>query len=45
MKDPGEEWNAFASFSGPPEKAPEPLKPWEKYVQVLLESNEFSFVD
>ncbi|HXX94516.1 MAG TPA: DUF1553 domain-containing protein, partial [Planctomycetota bacterium] len=45
LKDPDEEWSAIGGFSGPPEKAPEPLKPWEKYAQVLLESNEFSFVD
>ncbi len=45
MKDPDEEWSALSGFSGPPEKLPEPLKPWEKYAQVLLESNEFSFVD
>jgi hypothetical protein len=45
MKDAGEEWSALAGFSGPPEKLPEPLRPWEKYAQVLLESNEFSFVE
>jgi hypothetical protein len=45
MKDPGEEWNAISGFSGPPETLPEPLRPWEKYAQILLESNEFSFVE
>ncbi len=31
--------------SAPPEKAPATLTPWERYAQVLLESNEFMFVD
>jgi hypothetical protein len=42
--DAPEEWNAAADFGGP-EKAVKSLSPWEKYVQVLLESNEFVFVD
>ena len=45
MSGPDEEWNALAGFGGPPEKRPEPLAPWEKYTQVLLEANEFTFVD
>jgi len=39
------EWDAKAEFAGPP-PPPEPeLKPWEQYSQVLLETNEFVFVD
>ncbi len=39
------EWDAKAQFSGPPgARAPE-LTPWEQYAQVLLETNEFVFVD
>ncbi len=38
----GEEWSAAAQFAGP---APVPFDPWTKYVQVLLLSNEFVFVD
>jgi hypothetical protein len=38
-------WDAAAQFAGPP-PPPEPeLKPWEQYSQVLLETNEFVFVD
>jgi mono/diheme cytochrome c family protein len=36
------EWNAAAEFSGPP---PRPLSPLEKYVQALLLTNEFMFLD
>ncbi|MDZ4859416.1 MAG: PSD1 and planctomycete cytochrome C domain-containing protein [Candidatus Hydrogenedentes bacterium] len=39
------EWNAKEDFAGPPESRPVPLEPWEQYAQVLLLSNEFSFVD
>ncbi len=35
-------WDAAADFGGPPAVA---LGPWEKYCQVLLESNGFAFVD
>src|SRR5205807_9329031 len=35
-------WSAAAGFSGPPTRD---LSVWEKYAQVLLESNEFVFVD
>ncbi len=45
MANPDEEWNALGGFGGPPEKQPEPLAAWEKYAQVLLEANEFTFVD
>jgi hypothetical protein len=36
------QWNAAAQFAGP---QPRRLGAWEKYAQVLLESNEFVFVD
>jgi hypothetical protein len=36
------EWSASADFRGP---AAQPLSVWERYAQVLLESNEFAFVD
>jgi len=36
------EWNASADFRGP---AAKPLSVWERYAQVLLETNEFAFVD
>ena len=39
------EWNAKKDFGGPPEPAPKPLSPWERYAQVVLLSNEFMFVD
>jgi uncharacterized protein DUF1553/uncharacterized protein DUF1549/cytochrome c len=45
MPTPDEEWSALSGFGGPPEKLPEPLRPWDKYAQVLLEANEFTFVD
>jgi hypothetical protein len=35
-------WNAAEGFRGP---APIALDAWEKYAQVLLETNEFAFVD
>jgi hypothetical protein len=35
-------WSAEADFTGPSEAA---LGPWEKYAQVLLETNEFVFLD
>jgi hypothetical protein len=38
-------WDAKAEFGGPSEPTPVPLRPWEKYAQVLLSSNEFLFVD
>ena len=40
-----EEWNAQSGFGGPAPKPPPQMSAWEKYVQVLLESNEFIFVD
>lgn len=36
------EWSARADFRGP---TPKPLSVWERYAQVLLETNEFAFVD
>ena len=39
------EWDAKAQFAGPPPPAPKDLTPWEQYAQVLLETNEFVFVD
>jgi hypothetical protein len=44
-EDSGGTWDSAAEFSGPPPAKPKPLSPWEKYAQVLLESNEFAFVD
>ena len=35
-------WSAEEDFRGP---LPTPLGPWEQYVQVLLETNEFVFLD
>ena len=35
-------WSAEKDFRGP---VPTPLGPWEQYVQVLLETNEFVFLD
>ena len=37
-----ETWNAKNDFAGP---TPQPLPVWARYAQVLLETNEFSFVD
>jgi hypothetical protein len=42
----GEEaWDSQSTFGGPAPAAPPPMTAWEKYVHVLLESNEFVFVD
>ena len=38
-------WNAQAEFRAPYTALPVPLKPWEKFAQVLLSSNEFLYVD
>ena len=38
-------WDAKKEFAGPPTHHPVALSPWEQYAQVLLESNEFLFVD
>ena len=39
------QWNARAAFEGPAPLAPIGLSPWEKYVQALLLTNEFMFVN
>ncbi len=38
-------WDAKAQFAGPPPPPPKQLEPWEQYAQVLLQTNEFAFVD
>jgi hypothetical protein len=44
--DTGGTWVSTAEFAGPSNKPPPvPMTAWEKYAQVLLESNEFVFVD
>jgi hypothetical protein len=40
-----EEFVAQSGFAGPAPKPPPAMSAWEKYVHVLLESNEFFFVD
>ena len=40
----GAEFDSKKQFAGPPPKI-EPFTSWEKYAQVLLETNEFVFVD
>ncbi|MBK5292454.1 MAG: PSD1 domain-containing protein [Acidobacteriia bacterium] len=42
IKSGGQSWSAKDDFAGP---APKPLTVWERYAQVLLEANEFAFVD
>ncbi|MEO6436556.1 MAG: DUF1553 domain-containing protein, partial [Tepidisphaeraceae bacterium] len=43
--DTGGSWDSAGQFAGPAPKPPTPLNAWEKYAQVLLQSNEFAFVD
>ena len=38
-------WDSTVQFGGPPESAPQPLTAWARYVQALLMTNEFVFVD
>ena len=38
-------FDSQAQFAGPAAARPAALKPWEQYAQVLLETNEFMFVD
>ncbi len=38
-------FDSQAQFAGPAPARPAALKPWEQYAQVLLETNEFVFVD
>ncbi len=45
LLDPGQTWDANTDFSGPKPPPPPPLTQWERYVQTLLMSNEFNFVD
>jgi hypothetical protein len=41
-----QEWDSQKDFAGPDTKPrAAPLTPWEKYAQILLETNEFVFVD
>ncbi len=40
----GLSYDAKKQFAGPPPKV-EPFTPWERFAQVLLETNEFMFVD
>ena len=42
IKSGAQSWSAKDDFSGPVAK---PLTVWERYAQVLLEANEFAFVD
>jgi len=39
------EWDSQKEFAGPPPPRAAPLTPWEKYAQVLLQTNEFVFID
>lgn len=38
-------WEAGADFGGPVTNAAKPLTPWETYVQALLLTNEFLYID
>ncbi|HYP09286.1 MAG TPA: hypothetical protein VER03_23885, partial [Bryobacteraceae bacterium] len=38
----GQSWSARNDFAGPP---PEQMSVWARYAQVLLQTNEFAFVD
>ena len=42
IKHGDQTWSAKDDFAGPPSK---PLHSWARYAQVLLETNEFAFVD
>jgi len=42
VKSGDQTWNSKSEFGGP---APQPLSVWERYAQVLFETNEFAFVD
>jgi hypothetical protein len=42
IKSGEQTWNAKNDFAGP---SPEPLDVWARFAQVLLETNEFAFVD
>jgi hypothetical protein len=42
IKSGDQTWSSTADFAGPP---PGPLDIWARYAQVLLQTNEFMFVD
>jgi hypothetical protein len=42
IKQGDKSWSAKDDFAGPASK---PLNAWARYAQVLLETNEFAFVD
>jgi hypothetical protein len=44
-RDDPKAWDAKKEFAGVVTNPPAPLTAWEQYAQVLLESNEFLFVD
>jgi hypothetical protein len=43
--DNTQEWDSQKDFAAPAARPAAPLSPWEKYAQILLETNEFVFVD
>jgi hypothetical protein len=43
--DTGSSWDSQTEFAGPLPPDKRPLNAWEKLAQVLLQSNEFAFVD
>ncbi len=42
LKSGEQTWSASGDFAGP---KPQPLNVWARYAQVLLQTNEFAFVD
>jgi hypothetical protein len=42
---PADEYDAKKQFAGRPSLAGPPLDAWQEYAQVLMQSNEFLFVD
>jgi hypothetical protein len=44
MKGMSMRWDAKSNFRDPA-KVPQPISPWEEFAQVLLLSNEFSFIE
>ena len=42
---PADEYDAKKQFAGKPSLAGPPLDAWQEYTQVLMQSNEFLFVD
>ena len=45
LADVGHRWDAQGEFGGVVTGTFPPLSTWEQYAQVLLLSNEFSFID